>query len=129
MSRIRINHEVATAPAGNALVKHPEDIQATSWERITIATIRAGQERRYGDTIHEAELCIEGGTRSTIRDFDIPFGTKPSEARVRELARVLVRSFKDAENSSFGARVTIALIEQADTFSRWHIKVVEPYTD
>lgn len=129
-SRIKIEHETSAAPAGNPLVKHPENIAATSWQRITVAHIQAGQSRAYADSEYVSEICIEGGTLSTQAGYDLPFGTRRREESVKQIARVLVRNFSDRPETGADARLaSISCIEQTGTYSKWLVRIVEPYMD
>lgn len=128
MSNIAIQHETTKAPAGNSLVKHPESITCPSWKRITVAVIQAGQVKRYGDSIYEADICFEGGTRSTLKGFDLPFGTSLTEERVKEVAKIFVHPFSD-DPESWTKLESIKCIEKGGTYSIWRVKIVSLYTD
>jgi hypothetical protein len=129
-SSITIQHEGTTAPAGNILQKHPDNISGGCWRRITVVSLQSGQPRPYADSIYESDICFEGGCRSTIKGYDINHGTKPFEDHVRSIARLLVRPFEDQPTSWASAQlVSIVCIEEGETYSIWRVKIVEPYTD
>ena len=129
MTSIAITHETKAAPAGNLLVKHPDNIKSGAWQRITVANLQSGQSRRYADTVYEADIAIEGGCRSNMSGFDLPFGTGSNEDRVKEIARVMVAPWSD-NPGPFGARLTeIKQIERTETYAIWHVVIVQPYCD
>ena len=127
---IKIEHETGKAPAGNTLVKHPDNITAgSSWSRVTVTMLASGQPRPYADGSYIAEIAIEGGCGSTKTGFDLPFGVGRDERFVKELARTLVRHFSD-EPGPFGTRLTSCeKIHKTDTYAVWRVCIVEPSTD
>lgn len=120
------------SPDGSSfLPDHPSSIASSSWHRVTVAVIRDGQQRPYADSVLEAEVLFEGGTKSSVAGCDVPFFTRPKESRVREIVRALVGSFKDdGEAGAFDTRLArLELIEQGRSFSIWAVTLVTPYCD
>lgn len=128
---ITINHQITRAPAGSILVKHPENISKTRpYRKITVVHLHSGQPRAYADSYYEAEICIEGGSPSTVSGYDLPFGTGIGEEQVKNIARVLVRPFDDTPKHWASARLeSIQCVKKEPTYAIWRVKVVEPFTD
>lgn len=114
---------------GKACVKHPPEVKTTAWHRFTVALIRSGQERPYGDSVYMADVCFEGGCGSTKAGVDMPFFTKPDESRVRKFACWLTGAKENSE-CYFDTHLTeCRMIDSGETYSTWRITAVTPFTD
>jgi len=80
--------------------------------------------------VYEADICFEGGSRSTEKGYDLGFGSKPGQPHVKDIAKILVRAFEDEPSCWASARLeSISKIEEGDLYSIWRVKIVQPYTD
>lgn len=117
------------APAGNLLRKRDESMGDSSWTRVTVEVIHAGQPRPYADYYYEYLLTFEGGCNSTISGYDSPFGWKKTETKVRDVARAMCRPFKDEpENWASTICQLVTMVKETEFYQTWKIVLTEAYT-
>lgn len=107
---------------------------------IEIVTVQAGQPRPYADARYEAYLScrVEG----TLLHGSV-FYLQLKEEDVKILTRLFVREFPDEPAHAFSPRLercapvgpTPEMTQTAHEkwppgpFTRWHVRVVQPFTD
>lgn len=101
--------------------------------RVEVRRIRSGQERRYGDSVWEAELRFSNYPRMTHGTIS---GTwEPTEPQVKLLAKVLVCSYSvDATGVKPIEWVGLGLDSRLEVCQRiapqvWRVIVRQPYCD
>lgn len=113
----------------NFLPAHPETISASTWNRVTIARIRSGQDRAYADTVVEAEILFEGGCRSAVAGCDFPYFSNPSEELVKQIARAHLGGWIDEPGPFDPKLAELRKIEHGHCHSIWFVRIVQPYCD
>jgi hypothetical protein len=109
-------------------------------DSIIVVHVQGGQPRPYADSIYSAYICkLREGVLTNGGKFYIQL----QELDIRDLARVLVRPFKDNPEHSlhpFLAEIreeepTPEMIAESASGwkptkgSRWFVKIIEPYCD
>jgi hypothetical protein len=88
-----------------------------SIREIKIETLHAGQPRPYADSVYEfiLEYKLDG------ENFDL------NEGVIKKYAKALCRDFNESEEAGWweGKLRTFEKI----SIGKWHIVVIEPYTD
>lgn len=148
--------ETMETTKGNTLVKHPEDMPAGIWRRVTIRTLEAGQSRPYADSRYSYLVTFEGGSPSTYEGYDLPFAIMPPPKpmdmtnvefyigpsddqnmdahweKIRKIMRVLVHDWQCEKNDRrMGASwlEALELVEQESTHTTYRLVVISPYMD
>jgi hypothetical protein len=142
------------------LRRRPEEIETqSSWQRITIETVQAGQPRAYADTVYEYLVTFEGGTPSTRPGWDLPFAIMPPfkdpedrpgvtvvggpsreerkqswEHLIRDRMRAVAHgwAFKkdDPERPWHAPYLDLLEPEEVEpTHTTWRLRIVQPFTD
>lgn len=111
-----------------------------SRDYVIVDHVQIGQPRPYADSVYSAYISKR---REGVLTNNSKFYIQLQESDVRELARVLVRPFKDNPEHSLTPHLaecraeepTTEMIEEAaegwkpTRGARWFVKVIEPYCD